>query len=398
MSYSIGTPVGAGPHSGPVTTRGIDHSRRDLDVSKHIARLDPEASPFAVLLMEAAKEVTNSNYFYWWDQRLGSWWDDVTAVSKKTETGDGLGNEITVTDGKRFSVNDVVKVPATNEIFLVTAIDGNKLTVARGYAGTTAAKLTTDHKVMRLAIAMEEFSRAPASRIIQPTKGWNVSQIFRTTFDQSMTSSAESVKVSENERTRLRKDKAVEHRIDIERAMLFGKPYQDPNLARQTTGGLMHFIENNVVSSSAFSEDVFDVFAEQLFEHGSNQKLLIVSRRVGTLINKIGKDRIETTSGEEFYGMRLRKVMTFHGDIILAPSKILQHEYENLAIGVDMKNIQYRPLKGRDTTLKTNIQNNDEDGWRDEYLTEAGLQVRLPETHWYLKLDTVGWNDEAEIS
>lgn len=167
----LGTPVGAGPHFGPVTTRGIDHSRRDLDVSKHIARLEPEASPFAVLLMEAAKEVTNSSYFYWWDQRLASWWADVV------ETVDASQTTIKVNEGKLFTPKDVVKVPSTGEVFFVVSINNNTLTVERGYADTTAAAIDADTKVMRLAIAMEEFSRAPESRIVQPTKGWNVTQI-----------------------------------------------------------------------------------------------------------------------------------------------------------------------------------------------------------------------------
>lgn len=379
------------PDRGPVTTRSIDRDRRDLDVSREIARLDPEATPFAVLLMEAAKESVQSNYFYWWDQRLVEWWADVTATAAASVT------ELSVNNAKIFIPKDVIKVPGTGEVMLVTSIDvaNNKITVVRGYAGTTAAEITGDTKIMRLAVAMEEFSRAPQSRIAQPTKGDNLTQIFRTTFDQSMTSSSESLKTKENERTRLRRDMAVEHRIDLERAAMFGEKYQDPDVAKQTTGGLMSFIKQNRVSATGFNEDVFDAFTEKLFQHGSNQKLLIVSRGLGSMINKIAKDRIETTTAEETYGMRLKKIITFHGDIILAPSKILQYDYAGLGIGVDMKNIKLRTL--RDTKLKTNIQNPDEDGWRDEYLTEAGLQVRLPETHWYLDV-TGGWSDSATIS
>ena len=39
-----------------VTTKVIDRARRDLDVSKEIARLYPDATPFAVILMKARKE------------------------------------------------------------------------------------------------------------------------------------------------------------------------------------------------------------------------------------------------------------------------------------------------------------------------------------------------------
>ena len=39
----------------------------------------------------------------------------------------------------------------------------------------------------------------------------------------------------------------------------------------------------------------------------------------------------------------------------------------------------------RDTYIETNIQGNDEDGRRDLVMTEAGLEISLPETHAVLK-------------
>jgi hypothetical protein len=46
-----------------------------------------------------------------------------------------------------------------------------------------------------------------------------------------------------------------------------------------------------------------------------------------------------------------------------------------------MDYVWYRPLRGRDTKLRTNIQAPGLDGWQDEYLTEAGLEVRLEKVH-----------------
>ena len=52
---------------------------------------------------------------------------------------------------------------------------------------------------------------------------------------------------------------------------------------------------------------------------------------------------------------------------------------------VDMGNIYYRPLVGngmnRDTQIMTDVQSADEDLRKDIVLTEAGLEVALPETH-----------------
>ena len=54
-----------------------------------------------------------------------------------------------------------------------------------------------------------------------------------------------------------------------------------------------------------------------------------------------------------------------------------------------MGNVAYRPLVGngisRDTFIETNIQDNDADGRKDQIITEAGLEISLPETHAILK-------------
>jgi hypothetical protein len=55
--------------------------------------------------------------------------------------------------------------------------------------------------------------------------------------------------------------------------------------------------------------------------------------------------------------------------------------YGGYAAILDPENIAYRPLKGRDTSLRRNIQAPDVDGITHEYLTEAGLQVKSPKTH-----------------
>ena len=51
----------------------------------------------------------------------------------------------------------------------------------------------------------------------------------------------------------------------------------------------------------------------------------------------------------------------------------------------DMSNLAYRPLVGngvnRDTQIQTNVQSADEDLRKDMILTEAGLEITLPEVH-----------------
>jgi hypothetical protein len=60
---------------------------------------------------------------------------------------------------------------------------------------------------------------------------------------------------------------------------------------------------------------------------------------------------------------------------------------------VDLDNVSYRPLVGngvnRDTSIQTNVQAGDEDLRKDMILTEAGLEVSLPESHALINLENV---------
>ena len=57
----------------------------------------------------------------------------------------------------------------------------------------------------------------------------------------------------------------------------------------------------------------------------------------------------------------------------------------NNALIVDVNRLRFRPLNDRDTTLLPNRQENDTDGRKDEWLTEAGLEVNMPESQMYLQ-------------
>lgn len=165
-----------------VTTKVIDRARRDLDVSKEIARLYPDATPFAVILMKARKETTQTNYFYWYDSELVDWWGKVvTAVT----TG-GPGDEVTISveSNSMFKPKDLVKVADTDEVLYVTEITSSggtdQIKAIRGYealaAGATLTNIPENAQLLILGNAMEEFSSAPGSKLLQPTKGENFTQ------------------------------------------------------------------------------------------------------------------------------------------------------------------------------------------------------------------------------
>jgi hypothetical protein len=373
-------------YQGPNYTLSVDKTRRDIDVARDIARLYPNETPFAVFLMRARKVTTPTAEFIWYDSRLGSWWTKVNHEGGYAADA----TQIVVDDETIYVPYDVIKVPRTGEVMLVTAVatETHTATVIRGYGVTAAAALNDNDNLMRIGNAQKEFSTAPQSKIKQPSKEYNYTQIFRTTFDQSMTGAAEALKTNETERVRLRKDKGVDHRMDIERGFIWGERKEDVSAKRRMTGGLLSFIKTNVNDIGAisnFDEDEVEDFCAEIFKYGSKSKLFVCGSALGSKFNKIASGKIQTQVGQNKYGLRIATYMSFHGDLHIVTSQTFEQEYAGWGISMELKNVDYRPLSGRDTKLRANIQAPDADGWMDEYLTEAGLRVRLEETHGVFK-------------
>lgn len=367
-----------------VTTFDIDAKRRDYDVAADIARYQPDATQFAVILMKARKKASGSEEFIWYDEDIYAGWTQVNNGAGYTSSA----TSVVVDDGTVYKNKDLLKVPRTGEVMRVTAVSTNTLTVTRGYSGTTAAALLDNDYTHRLANAMEENSQAPDPKQQQPTKGYNYIQTIRTPFDESMADATEDLKTKVSERQRLRKSKMIDHRIDLERIALFGERYEDTTNKIRTTGGILSFATTNVkdysdgiMSEKSFEQDVCEV----VFAKGSKTKLMVCSRRVASVVNQFAVSKIEVGNGDDTYGIRLAKYKSFHGDLMVTVSDTLEYEYNDWAVILDMENIAYRPKKGRDTRLRTNIQENDRDGWKDEYATSFGMEVRLEATHMVLK-------------
>lgn len=390
-----------GPTDGaPLTTYKTDTDRRDIDVSRKIATLLPDATPFLVILMRAKKVPTATTEFRWFDKEPASWWAEV-ASSYDDEVGT---TTIQVDDATFVEAGDIIKNAATGEVMRVTetavgtgqTAPGGTLTVVRqvGYDsdlfddGTQRASGSVGDNIMRMGNAMEENSRSPEPRATQPTKLWNYVQTFRTPFSASADITAERLKTDPDERTRISQEKAVEHRMDIERAMLFGERMEDISEERRMTGGILQFIQSNSYDVSSTNNGVlteaeWENFCRMGFQwkKQTKKKLFVCSSKVGSVINQFAAGRIQTTSGETSYGLQLNEYQSFHGKVYIATCEAFEKDYDGMGILMDLENIAYRPFDGKDSTLQQNLQEPDRDGWKDEYMTKAGLEVRLEKTH-----------------
>lgn len=375
----IGTARGTGGTAAPIIS-----NRVEVNMSDVISMLQPDSSPLLVLTKKLGNKATTNYKFEWMeDDLLGR---DVTISGAVTNVATTV--PLVAGGGVLVAINDLIKNARTGEVIKVTAIATDSLTVVRGYGETVGTAMIDQDKCIVMANAIMQGDGAPAEKYNNPTPVYNYTQIFRTPF--SVTRTLNNTKlIGGDELAALRKKKAIEHAKSIELALLLG----ERNLVTTgsqpvtTTRGVLKFLAsayaNTTKSKVAVVEADFGVFCQKLFTYGSTEKVLLASPALITVINAwaAGKLEIVQADMDKTYGLNITKYMTPHGDLLIIKHPLLINAYDGYGIALDMEELSYRPLSNSDTKLRTNIQNNDEDGERDEYLTEAGLELRLPNKH-----------------
>ena len=247
-------------------------------------------------------------------------------------------------------------------------------------------------------------------------------QIFKTACNLfSGTALATQYRGIKNEYQRVWQEKLMEHKMDIEHAFLFGIGSAASGAAGGTadelgvssgpiryTHGIVPYTESlGKVYNFSYSSSGYDAFLDAMEDFfapesgNSGNKLVLASRKVITYLNKLGNGsfmnnsigssqyRLDVTNIPGSFGHQVTQVSTIYGNLHFVAEPLLRGPWENYAVAVDMKNVAYRPLVGngisRDTYIETNIQANDVDGRKDQIITEAGLEISLPETHAVLK-------------
>ena len=144
----------------------------------------------------------------------------------------------------------------------------------------------------------------------------------------------------------------------------------------------------------------------------ASEKLVLAGLPVISYFNKLGKDSFLSTSMAHnahaalsasatqpnqsphrmnmserngAFGHKVFTIETVHGTMHLVKEPLFRGMSANFMAMIDMSQVAYRPLVGnginRDPAILSNVQNADEDLRKDMILTEAGLEISLPESH-----------------
>ena len=463
---------------GGMQSSSVDHSRRMFNFGDRVAELAPKQSPFFTYLSKVAKKPTDDPVFKFLEQRY-QWqrrnFEVKTAMTTSAHSGvdsnfnltnlqvdclyDNYGRVVTSAVQPNFLLNNqmiaieceydangtdagVGSETAAKAYYKISAdpdltpsgyaeIDATFIKVVYKPDGTNAGEIT-EASASKLIFRADAKGQVVGSAFAEGStdpEGWKdefydregYCQIYKTAISLfSGTSLATRYRGVSNEYKRVWQTKLMEHKMDLEHAMLFGVGSDDSSSTgpvRRTWGIVPYTEAYGKVKTFTYASSTYDDFIdamEDVFspESGnSGNKLVLASRKVLSYFNKLGGSSFlgntmalghtATSSGgsngysldiqnvKGAFGHLVTRVNTLYGDLNLVEQPLFRGMWEDYAIMIDLKNVAYRPLAAngvsRDTQIITNVQNNNVDGRKDIVLTEAGLEIQLPETHTLLK-------------
>ena len=420
-------------------------TRRMYNFSDRVADLAPEESPFFVYLSKVAKVPTDDPTFRFLENRTKVSWTDRSFLLQGSCVFPAAGSSIscTVDTSGGASVDWLVKgmvfaveynessSPETIIARVETGpVDNGSDTTftAKTISSVDGSETGADNaKCTVIGTSYAEGSGSPDVWSEGLDDDYGYTQIFKTAAEMSNTSIATRYRGYENEWQRIWNLKLREHKVDIERAMLFGQRASVSSI-NYSEGIVGHIVKNATANiddsalsytsgvpyfrSSAAAEFTYDRLLsdfEVVYDPargGSNNKLALASLPVITYFNKFGGTFLDQTVNagnvENFaryniaekqgnFGHSIMEVNTVHGTMSLVKEPLFRGFADSYLCLCDMSNIAYRPLVGnglnRDTSITTNVQQADEDLRKDLILTEAGLEVALPESHFLINIE-----------
>jgi hypothetical protein len=165
-------------------TAGADLPELMEDVSDIISIVSPFETPLLAYLGDPKRSATSTIHEWIEDTLL----PNTDAVNQSSFSPNATtATSITVDNGSRFQVGDLLRPGTAPEVMLVTAISTNTLTVVRQYGGTTASALADNMSLTILGNAALEGAAALAARFTSRSRKQNYTQIFTATVDISGT-------------------------------------------------------------------------------------------------------------------------------------------------------------------------------------------------------------------
>lgn len=359
------------------------------------------SAPLTALLSKMSSESVNDPEFSWWEEELrairlttnGVMNTLTTTVFVVNAESAVVSGALNLVPGDLLQVEQAAESATPFEIVRVNGVASDTtFDVIRAQAGTTAQAIPNGSSLTKIGNVFAEGTTSPNVSQRNPTKKTNYCQIFKTAFE--ITETAKRTKTRTGDALKNdKKRKMFDHSVALEMAFLFGRALEavGPNgKPMRMTGGIRSFLTENVtVFGVAPTEATFLAAVQPVFDYdagGGNQRIVFGGNGFLTSLNKLAKAgmQVRTDDVVKLYGMDLQKWVLPQGTLLFRTHPLFNTHprYTNSALVLDPSGIKYRYM--RDTVLQDNIQANDADEQKGQWLTECGLEIQHTRTMAYL--------------
>lgn len=368
-----------------------------------ILLLNPNGqSPLIGLTSQMSTRSVDDPEFNWWEKSL----DDQrvagdAAITNSDTTISVSGDALTLKEGHLLWVKE------TGEIMMVSSDPSSdtSISVTRGFSGTAAQSFdptlsSTDPNYYVIGTAHEEGSNAPTGINFDPVKRYNFTQIFRNTLE--MTNTAVKTRLRTTDAVREAKREALQyHGIEMEKAFWIGERWEGTknNKPLRTTRGITNWIPSSRTNDFAGANVDLETLEGELlkiFEYGSSEKMAWCGNRALLTIQQIARKNssLELVQNQREFGMNISRLISPFGELVLKTHPLFNQlggdgsNYFGLndwMVVLDMAEMKYVHLESRDTKFEREVQDNGQDALKSGYITEAGLELHHPDTHYFIK-------------
>ena len=428
--------LSAGGASGVLYT-----DRRDFYIDPQVTKeLWTDVSPFTTVISNKETRQTNDPVFKMFEHR-NPWVKqlflnngdtdnlDSDNTTLTTVTVDGASNLSATADDSWVGLQCEVWTDgygSKKAVVVVQSVDsGTQIKVVTQWTSTGSDIALVDNDIfLVVGSAHGEGSSAPEAWADELQVVWNSTQIFKTPLQVTGTLLQASLRGESSELARLRLQKSQEHKMQKEKAFLFGSRVGGTNLGGsgtfadggvvdangnlvRTTYGMVKAIEDfgassgddqsvfTVDSSYAYSNFVDDM--EKVFQYVPEtgvKRAFCGAGALGYWSKLAGTSGMAGNSGwtvslsdmkRDSLGFNYRILETPHGILQLIPTPALRGPYNKYMLIVDDSNMfhaQYRSQMYQ-TNIKTD---NAFDGVKDQYFSDEGLGISLIESHNLFKI------------
>lgn len=372
---------------------------RPKNFREYILWRDPNGmAPLTALLSKVGSESVDDPEFAWWEEQLQlvRVTTDATGASASSTALGLVSGGYDLVKGDLLLVEKADQTSYDNEIVEVSSVTSDTaIVITRAQCGTSGAVTGASATLTKIGNRYEEGSASPNVSARNPTKVYNYTQIFKTAYQMTRTAKQTRTRTGDPLKND-KKRRAFDHSVAMELAFLFGKKNETTGplgMPLRTTGGLRSFISTNltVFATTPTINTFIDAVAPCFDYSGSgagNERIIFCGNGFLTTLNKLiaanSGVRVNYNGKIDVYGMKLMEFIMPQGTVYLRSHPLLNTHarYKNSGFVVDPSALKYRYVQ--DTKDQDNIQDNDADQQKGQWLTECGLEVHHERTMAYI--------------